>query len=228
MDIYPILTSMRFMLLWIPGSLLAMGITLVTAFLTLLFGAIILGYYYLTGGNTLNPVTHLIALGAFAFIGAVMGLTTGSIQQALMRQKFRGEFRGWRLVSTMSGALGLLLSALALGVPLRHALATLTLPDKGMFLVYGAVPVILPLTCLGIAQWFVLQRYVYGAWAWILANVVAGIVFFSLMVAMISGGVVAMPILAFAVVASPAIVTGFAMLWLLQFNARSMFPDDFN
>lgn len=228
MDIHPILTSVRFMLLWIPGSLLAMGVTVVIAFLTLLVGAIILGYYYLTGGNTLNPVTYALALGGFAFVGAVMGLVTGIIQQSLMQQKFRGVFRGWRIASILSGAMGLLLSALALGAPLKQALATLTLPNQGTLLVYGAVPIVIPLTCLGIAQWFILQRYVYGAWAWILANVVAGLVFFALLVATLTGGALVMPILAVAVVASPGIVTGFAMLWLFQFNARSMFPEDFS
>jgi hypothetical protein len=73
----------------------------------------------------------------------------------------------------------------------------------------------------GICQASILWRYVNGAWAWVLANVVGGVVVFSLGIATASGAVVApfsVLVTVLALSAAPCIVTGFAMLWLIHFN----------
>jgi hypothetical protein len=76
-----------------------------------------------------------------------------------------------------------------------------------------------------LAKCFVLWRHVRGAWTWVLANLVAGLVLFSL----IAAGAftwATTPLLTIAVVVglavAPAIVTGFAMVWLINMNWRGL------
>jgi hypothetical protein len=68
---------------------------------------------------------------------------------------------------------------------------------------------------------------VYGAWTWILAHIVAGLVCFALLVGVAATNSFVLLLPLAVVFASPAIVTGFALLWLFHFNARSTFPDEF-
>ena len=77
--------------------------------------------------------------------------------------------------------------------------------------------------CLGFCQAFVLNYYVRGAWVWILANIVAGVVFFSLL-AFGALSWAATPfitiLLIFLIGAAPGIVTGFSLVWLVSTGWR--------
>lgn len=225
--IYQVMTGIRFIVLWIIGSIAAMLATLTAAFFAVIVLSIALGFFYITGGNTASPLMHGLVIAAFGVVGAVMGLTLGSIQKSVMTQKYGAELRWWRRLSTLSGAVGMTLTAFALSVPIKKTLLTLTLPDPRVFLFYGILPILIPMVCLSIAQWFVLNRYVYGAWAWILANAVAAVVFYSLLMGIYASGMILTVIPVLLVATAPAIVTGFALLWLFQFNARGTWPDEF-
>jgi len=225
--LYQVMTGIRFMLLWVVSGVVSIAVTLLAGFFALIVLSIALGFFYITGSNTASPVMQGLVMLVCGIVGAVMGFASGSLQKGVMTQKYGAEFRWWRSLSTLSGCIGLMLTTLALSVPIKKMLVTMTLPDPRILLFYGVLPIVIPLLCMGIAQWFVLNRYVYGAWAWILANVVAGLVMYSLLAALFT---TATAILLFPVVlavAAPWIVTGFAMLWLFQFSVRGTWPDEF-
>jgi hypothetical protein len=225
--LFQVMTGLRFIVLWVIGGMVTLVVTLMAAFFALVVLSIILGFFYVSGSNTASLVMQLTVIGAFGVVGAVMGFASGSVQKSVMSQKYDAEFRGWRRLSTFGGAVGLMLSALALSVPIKKMLLTLTLPDPRVLLFYGVLPIIIPLLCMGIAQWFVLSRYVAGAWAWILANVVAALVLYSLLMGLFTSGTAILIVPVLLAVAAPTIVTGFALLWLFQFNAHDTFPDEF-
>ncbi|MCU0512192.1 MAG: hypothetical protein MUE40_06435 [Anaerolineae bacterium] len=225
--IYQVMTGMRFMLLWLAGSLITIGVAILTAGLMLALVSIVVSISLLTGGTGTAPLVQASVLLAFAVTGAVIGLSDGSLQQAVLRQKYQAQFRGWRWLSVIGGSAGMLLAALALNLPLTRMLVTLRLPAAPELLFYGIMPVLLPMVGMSIARWFVLRRYVVGAWTWVLANIVAGLVLYSLIISFATGGLLLTLLPGLFVLVSPAIVTGFALLWLFQFNARSTFPDAF-
>jgi hypothetical protein len=185
------------------------------------------GIAYMVGGYSLRYILLALALLFMSLFGLGAGFIAGSIQKGSMQQKYQADFRWWRTLSSVGGALGMLLSGIALNVPLQRMLLTWTLPSKQVILFYGALPIVLPLVVIALMQWFVLQRYVHGAWTWILANGVGGLVMYSLIVSTVLTGGVTLPLILIALIA-PWIVSGFTMLWLFQFNTRSTWPDDFN
>jgi hypothetical protein len=219
-----VLTSVRFMVLWILGNMAALYATLFVGVLAIIASVIIVAIAALTPSVPTATVAAVLVLAAFAFIGAMMGLITGSIQKGVLRQRYRARFDGWVLASVIGGALGMLITAIIIGEPIRQSIANLTLPKREAFIFYGALPAVVPLAGLGALQTVVLLRYAKAAWLWLLANVVSGLVLFALLLSLTSGGLV-LWVLLIGVSAAPAIVTGFALLWLLTFNARSHWPD---
>lgn len=114
----------------------------------------------------LGPVVSLVAM---VVAGAFEGLVLGAAQAHVLRLEFLGFSRSdWILATSLGGAtawfLGMLPSTFYgtwKGWPLA-----LTIP-------VGAVIGSLLLLSIGIAQWFVLNRYVARAWIWVVANVAA-------------------------------------------------------
>ena len=80
-----------------------------------------------------------------------------------------------------------------------------------------------PFGVLALAQTVVLWQHVHGAWTWVLANLVGGIVMFSLIAAGAFTWALSplwMILIVLGLAAAPAIVTGFAMVWLINMNWR--------
>jgi hypothetical protein len=224
---YKVMTSVRFMVLWLAGGLVTLVLAAIAAAFSLLGLSLTTGIAYMVGGYSLRYVLLALALLFMTLFGLVAGFVAGALQKSTMRQKYDAQFRWWRTLSALGGGLGMFLTGIALNVPLQRILLTWTLPSKNIILFYGALPVVLPLAVMGLLQWFVLQRYVHGAWTWILANGVGGLVLYSLLVSTVLTGGITLPLLLVAVVA-PWIISGFTMIWLFQFNSRSTWPDDFN
>jgi hypothetical protein len=189
--------------------------------------SIALGFFFVSNSNPANPAMQGIVVVGFTSIGVILGLVWGSLQKLVMSQKYQMEFRWWRRLTTLGGGVGMALSAVALSVPIKLALLNMRLPDYRIFLFYGILPILIPLVCIGIAQFFVLNRYVHGAWAWILANIVGGLVMYALLFALVTSGIAVLIVPVLFALASPAIVTGFAILFLFHFNPRGTFPDEF-
>jgi hypothetical protein len=225
--VFQVLTSVRFMLLWVLGSLAGLLVTAVGTLIVTVIVSIALGFFYLSNSNPASPAMQGIVMVGFTCIGALLGLVWGSLQKFVTCQKYQVQFRWWRRLSTLGGGIGMGLSAIALSVPIKMMLLNMRLPDYRIFLFYGILPILIPLMCIGIAQFFVLNRYVHGAWAWILANVVGGLVVYALLFGLVTSGIAVLVIPVLFALAAPAIVTGFAMLFLFQFNARSTIPDEF-
>jgi hypothetical protein len=224
---YKVMTSVRFMFLWLVGGLVTVALATVVAAFSLLGLSLTTGIAYMVGGYSLRYILLALALLFMSLFGLIVGFITGAMQKGTMQQKYQADFRWWRVLSALGGGLGMFLSGVALNVPLQRMLLTWTLPGKQVILFYGALPIVLPLVVIALLQWFVLQRYVHGAWTWILANAVGGLVLYSLVVTTALTGGITLPLLLIAIVA-PWIVSGFSMLWLFQFNTRSTWPDDFN
>ena len=98
------------MLLWVLGNMAALYATLFVGVLALIASAIIVAIAALTPSLPTASVAAVLVLAAFAFVGAMMGLITGSIQKGVMRQRYRARFDGWILASVIGGALGMLIT----------------------------------------------------------------------------------------------------------------------
>jgi len=215
------------MVLWLVGGVVTLALATVVAAFSLLGLSLTTGIAYMVGGYSLRYILLMLALIFMSLFGLAVGLITGSLQKSTMQQKYDAQFRWWRTLSAFGGALGMLLTGIALNVPLQRMLLTWAIPPKQVILLYGALPIMLPFVVMALLQWFVLQRYVHGAWTWILAHAVGGLVMYSLLVTVVLSGGLILPIFLIALVA-PWIVSGFTMVWLFQFNTRSAWPDDFN
>lgn len=224
---YKIMTSVRFMFLWLVGGLFTLALASIVAAFALIGLSLTTGIAYIVGGYSLRYVLLGLALLFMSLFGLVTGLIMGTLQKSTMQQKYQAQFRWWRTLSALGGAAGMFLTGVALNVPLQRMLLTWSLPSKQVMLFYGALPLVLPLITMALLQWFVLQRYVVGAWTWILASGVGGLVMYSLLVSTVVTGGLSLPLALIALVA-PWIVTGFTLVWLFQFNSRSAWPDDFN
>ncbi|MGB1287563.1 MAG: hypothetical protein ACPG7F_13570 [Aggregatilineales bacterium] len=225
---HQVFTGSRFMLFWILGSLVAVFLSVVATAFAAIITSILVGMVILT--DMLPPLmtTNVLAMIAFIGIGSIMGLATGSLQVAVIQQKWNVAFTGWRWLSLVGGVVGVVLTALIIGVPLREAFLNMQIPSQRILLTYGVFPFVMPLVCLSLAQLPVLMRYVRGAWLWVLANAVAGLVMYTLLMSIISGATLIFWVwIILAMAVSPAIVTGFAMYFLMQFNQHPMLPGDF-
>ena len=223
-----LLTSMRFILLWIIGSVFSLGASLIGAVVIFTVSAFIATIFYATQNREPNFTEMLIWGGVvYSIIGLVFGLMVGAMQKLLLRQKTDESWSGWLLMSAIGGVIGVDILMLLLAQQLGIAINTMTLPPKEVLWLIGAQIFIIPFASLSVLQMFVLWRYVKGAWTWILANVVSGLVVYALLGAgLVSTGVFLVSLLALlAVVAAAPIVTGFAMLWLINFNWKYTYPE---
>lgn len=224
-----LMSSFRFMLLWIPATIFALVASLV-AFAVILFGGSLLAMLIWGEEITLAPVTILLAYSfvMYALMGLAMGFLYGSVQKALLRQKTDEVWRGWRTASVIGSIIGVVITIVLIGGQLAQYITWLVLPPPEALLIIGLSALTIPFACMSMAQFFVLRQHVDGAWTWILANIVGGIVMFSLIATGVYS-IAATPLLTLiallAVSAAPGIVTGFAMLWLLNFNWKHDYLD---
>lgn len=219
-----VLTSMRFMLLWILGSVAALYTTIVTSLIIGFGSTLIATFIWTTGRREPGAIEMLIfSVIVYSLIGLAAGSIIGSIQKGLLRQKSGDSWRGWIIASVIGGVLAMNVTGFLIGRQIGALISTLTLPPKEVLLLIALQLLIIPPACLSLCQSAVLSQYVRGAWVWVLANVVAGVVLFSLAATAIGGGVLsALTIVGLVLLlsAAPGIVTGFAMLWLILFNRK--------
>jgi hypothetical protein len=217
-----VLTSMRFMMFWILGSVLALYGTVVLTIIILFASSLVAAFIFMITQQELTVFAAVLFTAVvWSIIGLLLGLIIGSVQKSLLQQKTEESWQGWIIASALGGIIGLNITGFTVGRQIMTLIATLTIPPKEAVLLLGLQLLLIPLATIGICQASILMRYVNGAWAWVLANVVGGIVVVSLGVATATGAIVApfsVLIIVLALSAAPGIVTGFAMLWLLNFN----------
>jgi hypothetical protein len=213
-----VLTSMRFMMFWVLGSVIALYGTIVLTFIILFPLSVVVAFII----PQLTTFAGIVVIAVvWSLIGLLLGLIVGSVQKSLLQQKTDESWQGWIIASALGGIIGLNITGFTVGRQIMMLIATLTIPSKEAVFVLALQLLLIPLATLGICQASILMRYVNGAWAWVLANVVGGIVVVSLGVATATGAIIApfsVLIIVLALSAAPGIVTGFAMLWLLNFN----------
>ena len=217
-----VLTSMRFMLFWILGSVLALYGTVVLTIIILFASSLVAAFIFMITQQELTVFAAVLFTAVvWSIIGLLLGLIVGSVQKSLLQQKTEESWQGWIIASALGGIIGLNITGFTVGRQIMTLIATLTIPPKEAILLLGLQLLLIPLATIGICQASILMRYVNGAWAWVLANVVSGIVVVSLGIATATGAIVApfsVLITMLALSAAPGIVTGFAMLWLINFN----------
>lgn len=221
-----LLTGTRFMALWIAGSIIVvMVMAIVSVLLLLLFSAIATAIWA-NQQRAPGLVDGLVfTLVLCSLIGGWFGVSAGNLQKFLLRQKSGESFHGWVWASIAGAVLGINAMVFIVGAQLLPEIgSSMTIRNAKLIFLMMQVAII-PLAIMSIAQLPILWRYVRGAWTWVLANVVAGIVLISLLLAgsssITSGwGTPAGVFLLLAMIASPGIVTGFAAVWLLVNNSR--------
>lgn len=218
------MTNTRFMLLWVLGGIATLLSTLFFALAitcaVLLLVAIVAA---LAQREVQDGAALLVLLLDVVLIGGVSGFIAGNLQKGLLREKTGDDFAGWLTMSTVGGALGAAVTGLILAAQLAPLVWQQRVPTPEQVSLYLMALVVLPAGFLGVAQAVVLVRYVRGAWTWVLANMAGGAGFVSLL---LSGWVITSgsPLLAMLILllisSTPAIVSGFAMLWVLRFSRR--------
>lgn len=223
-----VMSSFRFILLWIPATIFALVASLIS-FGTVLFGGSLVAMFIWGQNDGVSGDGILIfMLILFSLMGLAMGLLYGNAQKALLRQKTDEPWRGWTIASVIGGIIGLDLTIMLVGRQVAEYLMWFVMPPPEMLFLLSIQITTIPFACIAFAQMFVLGRHVRGAWTWVLANIVGGLVLFSLL----ATGIFAMattPLLSIAALlaigAAPGIVTGFAMIWLLNFNWKHTYPE---
>jgi hypothetical protein len=216
-----------FMLQWIAGAAFALFATIVSFIVIFFGGALILMLIFQQGPETVSP-TVMIAYSIFSYslMGLAFGLIYGTVQKGLLRSKTDEPWRGWLLASAVGGVLGVDITLMIIATQIAQYLQWMVLPPPDALFWIGLQAATIPFGILALAQCIVLWKYVYGAWTWVLANLVAGLVLFSL----IAAGVLTwatsplwMVAIVIGLALAPAIVTGFAMVWLINMNWRSQY-----
>ena len=224
-----VLTSMRFTLFWILGSAIALYGTVFLAIIALFVSSLVASFIFMITRQELSLIGLIIFTAVvYSIIGLIMGLIIGSVQKTLLRQKTDELWQGWIIASVLGGIIGLNITGFTVGKQIMTMITSLTIPPQEAIFVLALQLLVIPLAILGICQAFILMRYVHGVWVWVLANVVSGLVIFSMVIATTTGVMIApFSILVTVLVlsATPGIVTGFAMVWLLNFNWKHSYPE---
>lgn len=216
--------NLSFVLLWIAGWLLISLVTLLfTGIGVMVSGTIALALWVQEEQFLVRMDYVLIfAMGMASLIGLMIGIILGTIQKRILRRHTNEAWGGWILSSTIGGMLGMVALVVIMGRQLTLSIMLLTLPTSLQLFWLGLQASVIPLGIVAFVQMFVLGRIVRGAWTWILANITAGIVLFSLIA--FSGVWLVTPLFsipaAVLIACTPGIVTGFAMVWLLALNRR--------
>lgn len=218
-------TNTRFMALWVAGSVLVLiVVSIIAALLLLLFG-FLATVIWINQERLPGLIDGLLfAVTLCSLIGVWWGLLAGNLQKWLLRQQSGESFHGWALATVIGAVLGVTIMAFVVGAQVLPKIGSPAISNATIIFLTMQIMVI-PLAIMSIAQLPILWRYVRGAWTWVLAHVVAGVVLVSLFLAGTSSGAtgVGTPAAAFlllVMLAAPGIVTGFAMVWLLVNNGR--------
>jgi hypothetical protein len=111
---------------------------------------------------SLVPASEIAWILEMILVGAIWGFAIGLVQRYMLRKFFHWDAHGWRRASIIGGVLG--------------AIVTTFMPIFGYFTFY--VPMYLPyVITISVIQWLVLRHVVRFAWIWILAWVVAPILY---------------------------------------------------
>ncbi|MCA9912035.1 MAG: hypothetical protein KC496_01745 [Anaerolineae bacterium] len=216
------LTGTRFILLWVLGTIFALLGAAVVAGLLALGGMLLGGLITGRSGGDPNPTTLFIVLVILlSLLGSSFGLLFGAVQKALLRQMTGDPWRGWLVTSLLGGVTGVLLTFFLIVYQVE---LLLTLTPLEIVQAVGLQLFVVPFACLGLAQWPVVAQEVRNSWLWALANIVAGVVMYGLIVGGLFAGAASLLIglgLLLLLAAAPGIVTGFTMLSLLLFQRRS-------
>lgn len=218
------LTGTRFILLWVLGTIFALlGVAVIAALLA--FGGALLGGLLLgRSGGEPNPTTLLIVVVVLlSLLGSGFGLLFGTVQKSLLRQMTGDPWRGWLLTSLLGGISGVLLTFFVIAYQID---LLMTLTPLEIVQAVGLQLFVIPFACLGLAQWPIVAQEVRQSWLWALANIVAGVVMYGLIVGGLFAGAATFVIglgLLLLLAAAPGIVTGFTMLSLLLFQRRSTY-----
>ncbi|MDQ7027958.1 MAG: hypothetical protein Q9P44_20650 [Anaerolineae bacterium] len=217
-----VLSSMRFMLMWVFGSVIAFYGIAILALIILFASSMVAAFLFMTTQQELTVTGAIIfTVIVYSLIGLFSGLIVGSVQKSLLQQKTEESFKGWIVASALGGIIGLNITGFTVGQQIMNLISNLKIPPQETVMMLGLQLLLIPLAAIGICQASILMRYVKGAWVWVLANVVGGVVVISLSIATATGTLIAPFSIIFIVIAlsaAPGIVTGFAMLWLLNFN----------
>jgi|GEM_PF-2720032 len=228
---YQVLTSLRFILLWVLGiSLSGLAAAIGAVLLLPLTVPLVLKVLILPWAGLLT---------AAAVVAVLLALLVGNVQGWLLRQKFRGEFRGWLIVSLIGAFVGTLAAGVMAGMLAEEVgvlvekltrLQRPNLPDLRLIAAYAALIGGLPGIGLSLGQSLVMGRYTRAAWLWVLAHIVSPLTVYALLLAGLTSGVgfitLSIPVL-LLVLAAPGIVTGFTALFLLTLIRRPWWPEEY-
>jgi hypothetical protein len=216
-----------FMLQWIAGAAFALFATIVSIIIIFVGGTMLLLFISQQQPENLSPTVAIVySVVNYSLMGLAFGLIYGMVQKGLLRSKTDEPWRGWLIASAVGGVLGVDLTLLLIGGQVAQYLQWMTLPPPDALFWIGLQAATIPFGILALAQCLVLWKYVYGAWTWVLANLVAGLVLFSLIAAGVFTWATSplwMVAIVIGLALAPAIVTGFAMVWLINMNWRSQY-----
>ena len=206
-DPYPY-DSKGFLWRWLVASVLVWPLALILG--------VVSGVVGFSVSGTLNPLFNTILTIGLA--GGTVGIAIGLLQRNIIDSQFDWEAPRWLLVSMLGGLLGGLI-LLVLG----PSLSSMSDPFYNLNFFFD-VPLLMPLYMLPVsaAQWWALRYRVEGAWLWVLANGVGGLVW-SLIVTDTNALSDTITYGLLATLAQGAI-TGGALLWLFQTARREAAP----
>lgn len=234
---YHVLTSLRFMILWMIGLCAsAVGAILgITVLLPVLL-RVMTSLPFMPVSGTAQTV---VWMALFALISGIpLGLLIGSVQKGLMRQKFHAEFRWWLFVSVLGAIFGVVISEFVslsmadhLGAYLQELrnFNNVRPPDIRALAIYVVLLYSPPIVMMSLLQTLVLRLYTRASWLWVLAHIVSAIVFSTLLYTLIlTGGLFIFVgwLGLIVLVLSPGIITGFTMLFLLTLIRRPWWPEE--
>jgi hypothetical protein len=215
-----------FMLQWIAGAAFALFATIVSM-IVIFFGGAMLLLFVLQQPENLSPTAAIVySIVNYSLMGLAFGLIYGLVQKGLLRSKTNEPWRGWLIASAIGGVLGVDITLMIIATQIAQYLQWMVLPPTDVLIWVGLQAATIPFGILALAQCFVLWKYVHGAWTWVLANLVAGLVLFSLIAAGAFTWATSplwMVAIVIGLALAPAIVTGFAMVWLINMNWRSQY-----
>lgn len=216
--------SVRFMLLWALGSIVSLFASAIVGFMILIGGSLVITAIWGADLVTMSPTTGWLVLGILlAVIGLAMGAVFGGIQKSILRGYTNDPWRGWLISSSIGACLGVFAISAILSTQVTGYIMMSVLPPPDILLWFAFQILVIFFGCLGLCQMLALRQYVHGAWVWILGNIVASIVFYCLSVFGVASWAVTMWLaigLGLLVMASPGMVTGFVMIWLINSNGR--------
>jgi hypothetical protein len=212
--------SWRFLGGWLVGSVLVYPMAGIALAAVLGLLSMLMNMFGIRYIQYPHPLVQLVVAGGLAaLIGTVIGICVGIIQRTLLRRYLCWTADYWRRYTALGGALG---AVLVVGAFM--AVSELVPDHLAEQLTSEGLPLLtMPFFMAGVSflQWRALRQATRGAALWILANIVAGIVFGGLIVmnqppmytrnySTIMLGLVSLAVLV------QGLITGFVMMWFFE------------